>query len=144
MAFCTNCGSQLPEGANNCTNCGTAVAQATPAVEVVTETVPVVEPAPVAAPAPAAPAAAPGKGMAIASLVCGLVALFCSGGTLSILALIFGIIAKKQGSKSGMATAGIVLGAVGIALMIIAVVFCVVVYGIGIAAAISEGAYYYY
>ncbi len=137
MAFCTNCGAQLAEGANNCTNCGAAIESTTTTVAT-----PAVQPAPAATPAPTAPEA--GKGMAIASLVCGLVALFCSGGTLSILALVFGIIAKKQGSKSGMATAGIVLGAVGIALMVIAVVILVVVYGIGIAAAISESAYYYY
>ncbi len=143
MAFCTNCGSQLPEGANNCTNCGAptgaTASAAAPAAEPVTATAPEAAPAAVNA----APSEA-GKGMAIASLVCGLVALFCTGGILSVLALIFGIIAKKQGSKSGMATAGIVLGAIGIALIVIGVIIGIIA-GIGAAASISEyGGYYYY
>lgn len=139
MAFCTNCGAQLTEGANNCTNCGAAVsAPAAQVNQVVTETVPVVTAEPVT-PAPEA-----GKGMAIAALVCGLVGLLCTGGMLNILALIFGIIAKKQGSKSGMATAGIVLGAIGIAFAVIVAVIGIIA-GIGAAATIGEyGGYYYY
>ncbi len=55
------------------------------------------------------------NGMAIASMVLGIVWLYWIG---SVLALIFGFIAKKQIRESGeggsgMATAGIVLGAVG-------------------------------
>lgn len=140
MAFCTNCGTPITEGANNCTNCGAAVSAPAATIEqVVTETVPVVTAEPVT-PAPEA-----GKGMAIAALVCGLVGILCTGGILNILALVFGIIAKKQGSKSGMATAGIVLGAIGIALAVIAAVIGIIA-GIGAIASIGEytGGYYYY
>jgi hypothetical protein len=63
------------------------------------------------------------NGLAIASLVLGIVWIYWIG---SILALIFGIIAKRQIKRSGgqqtgggMATAGIALGAVGIASMVL-------------------------
>jgi hypothetical protein len=63
------------------------------------------------------------NGMAIASLVLGILWL-CSVG--SILAVIFGYMAKKQIKESGgaeqgdgMATAGIVLGWIGIAFLIL-------------------------
>ncbi|MBY3553690.1 DUF4190 domain-containing protein [Modestobacter lapidis] len=56
------------------------------------------------------------NGLAIASLVLGIVWLFWIG---SILALVFGYVAKKQirergDAGGGMATAGIVLGWVGV------------------------------
>jgi hypothetical protein len=59
------------------------------------------------------------NGMAIASLVLGIVWIYGIG---SVLALIFGLSAQKQIDESGgmqagrgMATAGVVLGAIGIA-----------------------------
>ena len=148
MAFCTNCGTPLAEGANNCTNCGAAVSAPaaapveTPVAEqYVPDTAPVYTAEPVS---PQPPATEVGKGMAIASLVCGIVSLVCTGGILSVLALIFGIVAKKQGNKSGMSTAGIILGAIGCALCVI----FIALYIVGLVAAISTGAfsdvYYYY
>jgi hypothetical protein len=67
------------------------------------------------------------NGLAIASMVLGIVWVYWIG---SILALIFGYTAKKQikqrgGQGGGMATAGIVLGWVGIGFMII-IIFLVV------------------
>ena len=50
-----------------------------------------------------------GKGLAIASLVLGLVGLFIAGLPCGILAIVFAIVSKKK-MKSGMATAGLVLG----------------------------------
>lgn len=60
------------------------------------------------------------NGLAIASLVLGITWVYWIG---SILALIFGLVARKQikqsaQSGSGMATAGIVLGCVGIATLL--------------------------
>ena len=65
--------------------------------------------------------------MAIASMVLGIVWVYWIG---SILALVFGYVAKKQikqrgGQGSGMATAGIALGWVGIGLLIIAIIVAV-------------------
>ena len=65
---------------------------------------------------PAAAPAAGTNGMAVASLVLGIVWL---GGLGSVLAIIFGAIARKQvrqtgQSGSGLATAGLVLGILGV------------------------------
>lgn len=66
------------------------------------------------------------NGLAVASLVLGIVWIWGVG---SILALIFGLVARSQISRSagtqgggGMAVAGIVLGAVGIALILIIII----------------------
>ena len=62
--------------------------------------------------------------MAVASLVLGILWLYWIG---SILALVFGYMAKRQirergESGGGMATAGIVLGWIGIAFLVLAIV----------------------
>lgn len=65
------------------------------------------------------------KGMAIASLVCGILSVTCCcGGWLpSILAVIFGIISKNRKSENnGMALAGIILGAIGIVFSILLII----------------------
>jgi uncharacterized membrane protein len=69
--------------------------------------------------------------MAIASLVLGVLWLYWVG---SILALIFGYVAKKEIRESndqiegkGLATAGIVLGWVGIATMVLMIGFIILV-----------------
>lgn len=64
------------------------------------------------------------NGMAIASMVLGIIWIYWIG---SILALVFGYIAKKQirergEAGGGMATAGIVLGYVGMAFLVFFVV----------------------
>jgi len=75
-------------------------------------------PGPVSTPAPAS-----GKGLAIASLILGILSLcasvgwFC-GGPLSIVGLILGFLGRKPASK-GLATAGIILSAVGLVLTVI-------------------------
>lgn len=71
--------------------------------------------------------ARPTNGLAIAALVLGIVWVYWIG---SILALIFGLMARKQiretgASGEGMAIAGIVLGIVGIVTLILFVVFAV-------------------
>lgn len=68
--------------------------------------------------------AAPANGMGTAAMVLGIIAVagFCMYGlgiVLGILALVFGVIARKkvqrgEANNGGMATAGIVLGAIGI------------------------------
>ena len=64
------------------------------------------------------------NGMAIASMVLGILWLYWIG---SILALVFGYIARKQirergDSGDGMAIAGIVLGWIGVGVLVIAIV----------------------
>ena len=65
------------------------------------------------------------NGMAIASMVLGILWLYWFG---SILALVFGYVAKRQirergESGGGMATAGIVLGWVGIGILVVLILF---------------------
>ncbi|CAM5629153.1 MULTISPECIES: DUF4190 domain-containing protein [Streptomyces] len=62
------------------------------------------------------------NGMAIASLVCGIVGLFILNIILGPLAIVFGALARRQaGGKNGagMAKAGIILGVVDVVLWIL-------------------------
>ena len=86
-------------------------------------------------PAHPPPATPKTSGKAIASLVLGLVWVY---GITSILAIIFGALAKKDIRESngwvtggGMATAGLVLGIIGIVGMIVFIVFFIVALNAG-------------
>jgi preprotein translocase subunit SecG len=68
--------------------------------------------------------------MAIASMVCGILWMYWLG---SILALVFGYVAKSQIDKShgtqtgrGMAVAGIVLGWVGVGFLVLFILLAIV------------------
>ena len=79
-------------------------------------------------PPPYYPPPRPTNGMAIASMVLGIIWIYWIG---SILALVFGYIAKRQIKErgeggGGMATAGIVLGWIGVAILVIFVVIFVI------------------
>jgi len=63
---------------------------------------------------PMAPPPQDGNGMATASLVLGIISLFCFGLVLGIIGLILGILAKKKMPNNGKATAGIVLSILGL------------------------------
>src|SRR5947209_7754317 len=87
--------------------------------------------APPAAPSPGygyPPAPAPGfNGMAIASMILGLQGMFWLFGLGPLLAIIFSLIAKRQiaerGERGGpFATAGLVLGIIGVVIAIIFIV----------------------
>lgn len=86
---------------------------------------------------PQGPAEQPGKGLAIGSLVCGIVGLvfvwFGYSALISLIAGIVGIIlsvnAKKQGFVGGMNTAGLVMSIISAALGGIVFIACVSVLG---------------
>lgn len=94
-------------------------------------------------PGPYSPAQFPGygpppqtstNGMAIASLVVSLVGLFICGGLLCPLGAIFGHVAKGQISRTGeagdgLALAGLIIGWVGTALVLIPILF---LFGFGV------------
>ena len=63
----------------------------------------------------------PAHGFAIASLVLGIVCFFISGIITAPLAIIFAAIAKKNGNTEKKATAGLVLGIIGLVFCILAV-----------------------
>ena len=64
-----------------------------------------------------------GKGLGIASLVTGLIAFFVVPLLFGALAIIFGGVAKSKGYRGGMATAGIVLGIIAVALWLVMMIF---------------------
>lgn len=87
----------------------------------------------------------PGKGMGIASMVLGIIALIVSAvaccmpfgyllaSLLGILSIVFGIIAIAKKSGRGMGIAGIICSVVGLLLAIVMLVFSILL-GVGVAA----------
>lgn len=119
MSFCSRCGVTLSEGAAVCPSCGQSTAGTSAAT--LTGTLP-----------GGVPPVTPEKTsrMAIASLVCSLV--FCLG-IPSILAVIFGHLSLSEIKKSagrlggkGIATAGLVLGYVGVAFIPLALIIAAI------------------
>ncbi|MFJ6727494.1 MULTISPECIES: DUF4190 domain-containing protein [unclassified Streptomyces] len=65
------------------------------------------------------------NGLAIASLCCGIIGLFLLNIVLGPLAIVFGVVARRQAgvkSGAGMAKAGIVLGVVDVVLWVLLMV----------------------
>ena len=124
--FCAKCGAPL-NGATFCAACGTS--------NNVTAGVPI-QPTPGAYQQPyGAPVAPPTNGLAVAGFVTSLVCLGPLGFILSLVAL--NQIKKSptpQGGK-GLATAGVVLGAISIAYIFVAIIGAVI--------AASSSSYYY-
>lgn len=126
MKFCTKCGSEIPDGSKFCPNCGApADTQQAPSASGAS-------PAPAAQPAgqgtymqetgnPGQNSSA-GHGLAIGSLVCGIVGVvmwFTGYG--SIISIILGIVglvlagnARKAGNAEGIRTAGFVLSIIAL------------------------------
>ncbi len=71
-----------------------------------------------------APSEQPGKGLAIAALVTGILSIVCGGSFfIWIAAIVCAVIAKSKGNKSGMATAGLILGIIGGGLWLFFVIY---------------------
>jgi hypothetical protein len=102
-------------------------------------------PPPPGAPAypPAPPSSAqPQNGLGVAALVFGIVQFVCLPVIAAILAIVFGILGRKKAKQGlatngGMATAGLILGIVGLALTVIAFIVMVVA-GIGLFNKVNE------
>ena len=115
---CPRCGATVTNNSQFCSNCGNAISSA--------------QLAPTAVLTPGVPAAQQKtSGMAIASLVCGIVNVF----PLSVIAIVLGHISLSQIKKSagqitgrGLAIAGLVLGYLGI----VAIPFILIVAAIAI------------
>lgn len=97
-------------------------------------------PTPGGAPALSPNPAPRGNGTATAAMVCGIIGvllawmpfLVVAGLVLAVLALVFGIQARRRANASGIgggrSTAGIVLGAIGVALSVLGIALSVLVY----------------
>src|SRR3984957_19613734 len=133
--FCQKCGNQIGPSSQFCDKCGTPAAAVAPSPAGAVgqppypvQAVPGGPPPPGAGPPPVGQTT---NGLSVASMVLGIVWVFGIG---SILAVIFGFVARKQikdsggrQSGSGMALAGIILGFVGIASLILWIVLVIVV-----------------
>lgn len=65
----------------------------------------------------------PQHGMAVASLVMGILGVICCGsGLFSILAIVFSSIAKKGGNQEKITSAGMILGIIGLVMCVIATI----------------------
>lgn len=158
--YCATCGSPVRGGTSFCERCGASLSGTAPSPEaVVTGQTPPYDapppPPPGSYPPPysvgattagyAPPLPGPStNGFSIASLVLGIVWVFGVG---AVLAVIFGFVARKQIRESGgrqdgggMALAGIILGFVGIAGLILwIVVFAVLVNNLNNCVRFSNG-----
>ena len=113
---CAQCGAQNTPTAQFCYSCGTALTQAGAPSPERQSYGPPQQPA-------YAPAAAPGSGLATASLILGIIALLAwllplLGFPIAVLGIIFGVMGRR-GPKKGMATGGLVCSAIGLGLTLI-------------------------
>ena len=130
--ICQNCGTNNSPDARFCAKCGADMSAQAPQQQYA----PQQQFAPQQqyyAPQPGMPmqkAPQPGKGLAIAGMICGILTLtlFCFfyiSLFTGILAIVFGAVAKGKGCRSGMATAGIVCGSIGLGLMLIFLIIAI-------------------
>jgi hypothetical protein len=140
MPRCSNCATVVAEGTHFCPRCGASMTAPPPDFTPPSPESPPWAPAPSRPPpyaaAPYPQAYGPGRpaqatnGMAVASLVLGIVWLFWVG---SILAVVFGYVGKGQIDRSGgtqsgrgLAIAGITLGWVGVGFLVLTIVLSIV------------------
>ncbi len=144
--ICRNCGVENPNEAKYCTYCGAELTPPQP-VNVQADIPNPNIPDPNVAPnqnfgqgyqqppygyqAPIQPPKPQHSGMAIASLILGIVSLLCCAVITGPLGVIFGIIDKSKGNKSGCATAGIICGAIGFVLWLILIIFNIILIATG-------------
>lgn len=109
MNFCVKCGGKMNETGNICTNCGIKYEIANPSSTNVVRT----------------KVKAKTNGLAIAGMITGLISLgFSMWGLLSILAIVFSSVSRKQieeyGEKGdGMAVTGLCCGIVSLIMLVL-------------------------
>ncbi len=116
MNFCKKCGAGLEDNQQFCSSCGTKVGSD------IGETQECSINNQQSGPQQTYKQESPAHGQAVASLILGICSLFCFGFIAGVLAIIFGAMAKSKGNTEPKATAGIVLGVIGIIAWIVIVV----------------------
>ena len=80
----------------------------------------------------------PQHGMAVASLVLGILGVLCCGsGLFSVLAIVFSSIAKKGGNQEKITSAGMILGIIGAVICVLAII-------LNVAGVLTTNVSYYY
>ena len=117
---CPQCGANVPVGSLFCANCGMAFGQQSYTAAT--------QSSPYLAPTPYKPYD-DGQGQGTAAMVCGICAFVVPfvGFILAIIAVALGTAAKRSGSTSGQATAGLVLGIIGLAEQAIVIIYILIV-----------------
>jgi uncharacterized membrane protein YvbJ len=127
--FCANCGAEVSDGFAFCEKCGTPV-QA-PENQAPSYNAPQYGPA----------AKQENNGMAIGGFVCSLVGFLCCQlvTPVGLILSIIGLSKSKQmnGSGKGLAIAGIIIGAIGVAIFILTIIL----YAIGAVGSVVESNY---
>ena len=127
--FCANCGAEVSDGFAFCEKCGTPV-QA-PENQTPSYNAPQYGPA----------AKQESNGMAIGGFVCSLVGFLCCQlvTPVGLILSIIGLSKSKQmnGSGKGLAIAGIIIGAIGVAIFILTIIL----YAIGAIGSVVESNY---
>ena len=125
MAFCSKCGAQMNDGSAFCPSCGAATQaqqQQQQQYQQPQYQQPQYQQPQYQQPQYQQPVKQPANGLAVASLVCGLLSFFVAAFIFGLLSVIFGGVAKSKGNRGGMATAGIVLGIIALVVWLICVI----------------------
>ena len=137
MAFCKQCGSELENGVKFCPKCGAAVESG-----VATNPAPPIASESRQQPEVKAKSADAGHGLAIGSLVCGIIGIVLwFFGYTCLISVVLGIVglvlagnAKKEGNTEGIRTAGFIVSLIALIIgIIITIYLCLVVALVGTA-----------
>ena len=135
MAFCKQCGSELENGVKFCPKCGAAVESG-----VATNPAPPIASESRQQPEVKAKSADAGHGLAIGSLVCGIIGIVLwFFGYTCLISVVLGIVglvlagnAKKEGNTEGIRTAGFIVSLIALIIgIIITIYLCLVVALVG-------------
>ena len=93
--YCKNCGHLIEQNAAICLNCGAGTVPKDPN----------------------------GKEFAIVSMILGIISITsCSAIPCGVMAVIFGVLAKKKGYPGGMANAGLITGIISICVFVLLII----------------------
>ena len=115
--YCKYCGNNIDENSKFCSNCGANI-EAEPVGNTSSESSPYYSAPDQSQYANYTPTYSQnpneGQSLAIAGFVCSLVSIFCCSIILGIIGIVLSNMAKSKGYTGGLATAGIVMGIIGL------------------------------